>query len=386
MRSVVVCKSSNAIGSFRLSSSAPAPFKASSLTIKRTEKPKIKLPNDQLKFGATFTDHMLTIPWNSKAGWGAPAIVPYGPLSLDPSALVFHYALECFEGMKAYVDAKEKIRLFRPLDNMKRMNSSLERLAMPKFPENEFLDTIKSLIKLEKDWIPRGNGFSLYIRPTAIATTALLGVSPPQDILLYVILSPVGPYYPTGFKPVSLFADTQHVRAFPGGAGGYKLGSNYGPTILPALKASQRGFQQILWLHKDSVTEVGTMNLFCFWKNEKGEKELITAPLDGTILPGVTRQSILDLSRAWGEYKVTERDWKITELVKALQEKRVIEVFGAGTAAVVSPVKSFEYQGTLHEVPCKDGVAGDLTRRLLDEITAIQYGVKDHPWSVVVEE
>jgi len=267
---------------------------------------------------------------------------------------------------------------------MKRMNDSAKRLAFPAIPENGFLDCIKELVKIDREWIPKLRGYSLYIRPTLIATTPLLGVAPPKDALLYTIMSPVGPYFPTGFKPVTLYADQHHVRAWPGGAGGSKIGANYAPTIEPALAASKKGYQQILWLTNDLITEVGTMNLFAFWRTPSGENELITAPLDGTILPGVTRKSILELARQWNEFKVSERSWTIHELVRACQEMRVLEMFGAGTAAVVSPVNGFEFAGKKYDVPCKDGVAGDLTKRFLDTITAIQYGETASPWSQVI--
>jgi len=324
------------------------------------------------------------VEWKKSSGWGTPKISPYSKISLDPSALVLHYALECFEGMKAYKDSKGQVRLFRPNENMKRMNTSAQRLCMPSFPGDKFLDAIKELIRVDKDWIPNHRGYSLYIRPTMIATEAMLGVHAPAEVLLYVILSPVGPYYPTGFKPVSLYASTDVVRAWPGGTGCYKLGSNYALGILPALEATQKGYQQILWLQDYKITEVGTMNLFCLWKNEKGEKELITAPLDGQILPGVTRKSILELCRQWNEFKVSEADWTINQLLKALKDQRVIEMFGAGTAAVVSPVNNVFYGGTDYAIPCKSN-AGDLSNRIMDTLLAIQYGEIPSDWSVVVD-
>jgi len=288
--------------------------------------------------------------------------------------------------MKAYKDAKGNLRLFRPMENMARMNTSATRMCMPGFDGKEFLDCIKQLIKIDQDWIPAGKGYSLYIRPTMIATEALLGVHPPESVMLFCIMSPVGPYYKTGFKPVALYADPVNVRAWPGGTGGYKIGANYAPTILPALEAANKGYQQILWLNGENITEVGTMNLFCFWKNKQGEKELITADLDGSILPGVTRKSILELAREWKEFKVTERQWTMTELISALKENRVIEMFGAGTAAIVSPVHKLNYKGVDYAVPCKDGKAGELATRCMDTIMAIQYGEMEHPWSVVINK
>jgi len=287
--------------------------------------------------------------------------------------------------MKAYKDAKGILRMFRPMENMSRMNTSATRMCMPTFEGKEFLECIKQLLKVDQDWIPTGRGYSLYIRPTMIATEALLGVHEPESVLLFCIMSPVGPYYKTGFKPVALFADPNNVRAWPGGTGGYKIGANYAPGILPALEASKKGYQQILWLNGENITEVGTMNLFGFWVNKNGEKELITADLDGTILPGVTRKSILELAREWKEFKVTERAWTMTELIAALKENRVIEMFGAGTAAVVSPVHKLNYKGVDYAVPCKDGQAGELATRMMNQILAIQYGEVEHPWSVIVK-
>jgi len=222
------------------------------------------------------------------------------------------------------------------------------------------------------------------LRPTLIATEPVLGVHPPEAALLFCIMSPVGPYYKTGFKPVSLYADPVNVRAWPGGTGGYKLGANYAPGILPALEAAKKGYHQILWLNGENITEVGTMNLFCFWTNKQGQKELITADLDGTILPGVTRKSILELTREWKEFNVAERSWTITELMAALEENRVLEMFGAGTAAIVSPVHKINYKGIDYNVPCKDGVAGELSQRLMKHIMDIQYGDVKHAWSVVI--
>jgi len=346
-----------------------------------------------LLFGRSFTDHMLIIDWNVKTGWGAPTIQPYGPFSIEPSAIVFHYGLECFEGMKAYKDAQQNIRLFRPMENMKRFQSSSTRMAMPDFEPEKMLDCIKELIKVDHDWIPEGKGYSLYIRPTMIATQAALGVGPTSDARCFTILSPVGPYYSGGFKAVSLFADSKNVRAWPGGTGNYKVGGNYAPTIVPQKKAASmpEKYDQCLWLFGDEITEVGTMNMFVFWTNEKGERELVTPPLDtGMILPGVTRKSVMELAQSWGQFKVTEQRITMTQLLKALTEGRLHEAFGAGTAAIVSPIRRISYNGTIYNLPLdpKDpkAEAGPLAAKLATEIMAIQYGetpFKD--WSVVVK-
>jgi len=352
--------------------------------LKKTTKPRPKIPHTQLVFGKYFSDHWLHVQWSKSQGWGTPIISPYGKFEIEPGALVFHYALECFDGLKAYKDAQGRVRLFRPDENMKRMDTSVRRLCMPTFNGDKFLEYIKKLILLDKDWIPDKKGYSLYIRPTMIATESVLGVHPAEEVLLYVITCPVGPYYPTGFKPVALYADSKAVRAWPGGTGGYKLGANYAPGIAPALEAASKGYQQILWLHEDKITEVGTMNLFCLWINKEGKKELITAPLDGQILPGVTRKSILELTREWNQFLVSEKEFDMKSLIQALKEGRVIEMFGAGTAAVVSPVYKIFYQGKDHSVPCKDNTAGELTAKLMESLLAIQYGETNSPWSVIV--
>jgi branched-chain amino acid aminotransferase len=242
------------------------------------------------------------------------------------------------------------------------------------------------LVRVDAELIPPEKGYSLYIRPTMISTSTSLGVHASRSAKLFVITSPVGPYYKTGFKPVSLLADSKNVRACKGGTGAYKLGSNYAGTIWPALQAEKKGYSQVLWLVEDQISEVGTMNLFFFWINENGEKELITPPLtDGTILPGVTRASVLDLARQWGDFKVTEANFTMTQVAKALSEGRVLEAFGAGTAAIISPINRIHYKGADLTVPLGtqgSSSAGELAQRLLDTMSAIQYGETSSPWSV----
>lgn len=368
-------------------------LKSSLLTVTRTTAPKAKEAKETLKFGATMTDHMLEIDWTAEKGWAAPKIVPYGPLQIDPAASVLHYGLECFEGMKAYLDDKGQIRMFRPEMNMNRINSSAHRLLLPQVNTTEFLECIKELLRVEKSWIPEGFGYSLYLRPTLIATWPYLGVQPALSAKLYVICSPVGPYYAEGFSAVKLLADPKIARAWPGGTGAAKVGGNYAMGIRPAMEATARGYAQLLWLFGDEhwVTEVGTMNQFFFWNNkETGKPELVTAPLDGTILPGVTRDSILRLTREWGEFDVVERPYTLGEVIDAVKEKRIIEAFGAGTAAIVSPVKGFHFEGTDYDIPLDRAdpaaKAGKLTQRISDTIMGIQYGRIDSEWSVVVED
>lgn len=358
-----------------------------------TKHPKVKEPYEELRFGHSFSDHMLEVEWTTEKGWEAPRIVPFHDLSLSPAASVLHYAIECFEGLKAYVDAKKHVRLFRCRKNMERMNRSCARVCLPTYLEEELEKCIIELIKVDRSWIPDRRGYSLYIRPTVISTDRHVGVSTPGSALLFVILSPVGPYYPTGFKPVNLLAEEHFVRAWPGGTGGCKLGSNYAPSILPAKLAGAKGCQQVLWLWgpEKYVSEVGTMNFMVFWKNAEGEKELVTAPLDdGTILPGVVRDSVLFLCRKWGEFKVSERRITMDELAMALEQNRVIEAFGTGTAAIIAPVKGIVYKDQEHHVPLdpadpKAG-AGPLGRRLADAIMDIQYGIVESDWCPVIAE
>jgi branched-chain amino acid aminotransferase len=322
-----------------------------------------------------------------------PKITPYQNLSLDPATCVFHYAFECFEGMKAYKDKAGKIRLFRPDKNMARLNKSSARIALPTFDSEALTKLISKFAALEERFIPSTRGYSLYLRPTMIGTQRTLGVGPPGSALLYVIASPVGPYYPTGFKAVSLEATDYAVRAWPGGVGDKKLGANYAPCIVPQLEAAKRGFHQNLWLfgEEEFCTEVGTMNLFVAMINkETGKKELLTAPLDGTILEGVTRDSILSLARERLEpegWLISERKYTMKDLDLASQEGRLLEVFGAGTAAVVSPVRKISWKGKLVECGLReDQEAGDIATKMKDWIEARQYGDEEHPWSYPVPQ
>ena len=373
------------------SSTSCSAIDPSRVEITQTTNAAPQVPKEELVFGKTFTDHMLEIDWTKEGGWAAPKISPITDLRIHPAASSLHYGLQCFEGMKAYVDANGGVRLFRPDKNMERMNTSCKRLFLPEFDGEALTECIKQLIKVDRDWIPEGDGFSLYIRPTAVSTHPYLGVCAAEASKIFVILSPVGPYYPEGFAPVKLFADNKNVRAWPGGIGYTKSGGNYAPTIGPQTDVAAKGYSQVLWLfgEDDQVTEVGTMNMFTFWINEDGEKELITAPLgDGTILPGVTRDSILELARGWGEFKVSERTYNMAELTRALDDGRVIECFGSGTAAVVSPIELISYKGKEYQVPLSatnpEQPAGDLTQRVWDSIIDIQYGKVEHEWSVLI--
>ncbi|GME76038.1 unnamed protein product [Ambrosiozyma monospora] len=379
------------ISNFVRMSSQLAGLDASKLTITKTTTPKERLPNEQLVFGKTFTDHMLIIDWDAEKGWLTPQIKPYGPLVMDPSSCVFHYAFELFEGLKAYKDAQGRVRMFRPDMNMKRMNKSAARICLPTFDSEELLKMIGELLKLDNKFIPDERGYSLYIRPTMIGTDAGLGVHTPSKAQIFVICSPVGPYYKTGFKAVSLEATDYAVRAWPGGVGDKKLGANYAPCIKPQLEAASRGFQQNLWLFgpEKNITEVGTMNFFAVFKDAvTGKKELVTAPLDGTILEGVTRDSILTLCRERlnkDEWTISERYCSIDEVKEAASKGLLVEAFGSGTAAVVSPIKSIGYHGANIEVPLLPGEQfGPLTKQIADWIAELQYGIVESDWSRVV--
>lgn len=333
---------------------------------------------------------MLSIEWNATEGWLAPRIIPYQNLSLDPASCVFHYAFECFEGMKAYKDKDGQIRLFRPHKNMERFNKSAARIALPTFTGPNLVDLIAQLAKLESRFIPDARGYSLYLRPTMIGTQKTLGVGEPGSALLYVIASPVGPYYPTGFKAVSLEATDYAVRAWPGGVGDKKLGANYAPCIVPQREAMSRGFQQNLWLfgEEEFVTEVGTMNFFvALADRETGRKELVTAPLDGTILEGVTRDSVLSLAReklAPEGWTVSERKYTMADLDEAAREGRLIEAFGAGTAAIVSPVRTISWRGKLINCGLRENEeSGEVASKMKAWIEARQYGDEEHEWSYV---
>ncbi|CAM9162238.1 unnamed protein product [Discosporangium mesarthrocarpum] len=355
------------------------------LTVERTADPKDKPAKETLVFGRTFTDHMLKVDWDSRTGWHAPKITPYGDLKISPAASALHYALECFEGMKAYRGVDGKVRLFRPDLNVQRLNTSMSRLHFPPVDKEAMIELISKLVLADADWIPEGMGYSLYIRPTAISTYPYLGVGPAEEVQLYAILSPVGPYYKEGFNPIKLYADTENVRAWPGGTGYTKTGGNYAPTILPQMQAMKdHGCAQILWLFGEDhlVTEVGAMNIFFLIEKEGGGKELITSSLDtGDILPGVTRRCVLDLAHEWGEFDVSERALPMREVAKAADEGRLLEVFGTGTAAVVSPVRAVSYMGRDIEVATGDTI-GPIAKRVFDTLNSIYYGLVEHPWAV----
>ncbi len=345
---------------------------------KRNKKPQ---DESQLGFGRIFTDHMFTMIWTAQEGWHNAVVEPYHPLSIDPAAMALHYGQEIFEGMKAYPGRDGGVFLFRPTENIRRMNASAQRLCMPQIDENLFLDAIKSLIRIDKDWIPHAEGASLYIRPTMIATEKALGVHPANEYLFFIILSPVGAYYAEGFSPTKIYVTEEYTRSAPGGIGAAKAAGNYAASLYAGEIAKKMGYTQVLWLdavERKYVEEVGTSNIFFLI-----EDELITPPLAGTILPGVTRNSVLRLAEKWG-IKTSERRLSIDEVLQAIHDGRLKEAFASGTAAVVSPIGWLYHRQK--EYTIAGGKIGSLTRRLYDEILQIQYGIKEDPfgWRVKI--
>jgi len=331
-------------------------------------KPKFT-DESKLVFGRAFTDRMLLIEWKAGEGWVDGRIKKYEPFVLDPAALVFHYAQEIFEGLKAYKWEDGSIVLFRPEMNARRFNRSADRLCMPEIPEELFIKSIEQLVSLEREWVPSSVGTSLYIRPAMIAVEPVVGVKPADHYYFFVILSPVGAYYPKGFKPVHIMVEDEYVRAAPGGTGDAKTGGNYASSLKAGLKAKKAGFDQVLWLdgkEKRYVEEVGAMNMFFAYGNK-----VVTAPLGGTILNGVTRDSVLQLSRSLG-FEVEERKIDIHDLMRDIKSGAVTEAFGSGTAAVITPVGELCYKDECLAV--SGGGVGTITQKLYDTLTGIQWG------------
>jgi branched-chain amino acid aminotransferase len=348
------------------------------ITIKKAPPKKRKAkPVDESKlgFGKIFTDHFFNIKYREGQGWFDPVIEPYRPLQLDPTAMCLHYGQEIFEGLKAYRGKDGAIYLFRPTENIKRMAASAERLCMPPMDEEIFFDAIKKLVILEKDWIPRGEGTSLYIRPTMIATEAALGVHPANEYLFFIVVGPVGAYYPQGFSPTKMYVSEEHVRATRGGTGNVKAAINYASSLFASRIATNKGYTQVLWLdaiENKYIEEVGTSNIFFVIGDE-----LTTPPLAGTILPGVTRNSVIQLARHLG-VKVVERLISIQEVISTAEKGTLKEAFASGTAAIVSPVGQLYFRGKEHLI--NGGKTGPLAQKLYNEILQIQYGLTDDPF------
>jgi branched-chain amino acid aminotransferase len=343
------------------------------------EKLKEKPAADKLGFGIHFTDYMFIMKWSREHGWHDAKICEKQEFRVDPAAMVFHYGQAIFEGLKAYRGKDDQIFLFRPKDNFERMNSSAVRMCMPRIPVEKVVNILKSLVYLEKAWVPQAKGATLYIRPTMIAVEPTLGVKPSSLYYFYIIMSPVGAYYAEGCNPTKIYVSDQYVRAVKGGVGNVKTAGNYAASLYMSEIAKKEGCTQVLWLdaceHK-YIEEVGTSNIFF-----RIENQLITPPLEGSILGGFTRDSVIKLALSWG-VEVAERRISIDEVMEANAAGRLQEVFGTGTAAVISPVGELLYKGTSHKI--HDGQTGELSAKLYTELQAIQNGHQKDPFKWVV--
>lgn len=352
------------------------------IKITKTTSPKEKpKKGDKLGFGKIFTDHMFVMNYTEGKGWHDPRIEPFAKFSLSPAAMVYHYGQEMFEGMKAYRSKNGETYLFRPDMNAKRANNSNDRLCIPKIPEEDFIQAVKTVVDIDRDWIPDGEGESLYIRPFVIATDEFLGVAPSKTYLFFVILSPSGAYYESGLAPVGIWIEDEYVRAVKGGIGFAKTGGNYAASLIAQVKAHDDGYSQVLWLdgvERKYIEEVGAMNIM-FKINGK----IVTPMLNGSILPGVTRDSVINMCRHLG-YEVCERKISVDELVAAAKSGELEEVFGTGTAAVISPVGKLRYKDDVMTIG--NGEIGELSQKLYDTLTGIQWGELDDPfgWRVTV--
>lgn len=349
----------------------------------KTTAPKERPTADNpLVFGTIFTDHMFVMDYESQKGWHDARIIPYGPLSLEPSAMVYHYGQEMFEGLKAYKAQDGRTLLFRPEKNIERANNTNKRICIPEIPEEDFLDAIKAVVKTDEAWIPTREGTSLYIRPFVIATDPFLGVRPSDTYKFMIILSPVGAYYPEGLNPVKIWIEDDYVRAVKGGIGEAKTGGNYVASLKSQVKAHDAGYSQVLWLDgvdRKYIEEVGAMNIFF-----KINGTIVTPKLNGSILPGVTRNSVIQLCKDWG-YPVEERKISIDEIYEAHKDNILEEVFGTGTAAVISPVGQLRWED--HIMKVQDGGIGEVSQKLYDTITGIQLGKLEDTlhWTVEVK-
>ncbi len=328
-------------------------------------------PADETKmgFGKLFTDYMFTMDYSSDKGWHDPRVEPYHPFTLDPSSSVFHYGQEIFEGLKCYRRADGGVQLFRARDNFARMNSSAERMCIPAFDEDVAMKGLEALLKVEKDWVPHSNGATLYIRPTIIATEPALGVHAAHHYIFFIILSPSGAYYPGGLAPVGIYVEDKYVRAVRGGVGFAKTGGNYAASIKAGDAAEKRGYTQVLWLdgvEQKYVEEVGAMNMMFVIGGK-----IVTPVLNGSILPGITRDSVMKLAKDMG-YTVEERKISIAEVLEAAEKGTLDEAFGTGTAAVVSPVGKLGYED--RDYILNGGKIGPIAQKLYDTLTGIQFG------------
>lgn len=338
-------------------------------------------PDDSsLGFGTHFTDYMFNMDYNPEKGWHNPRIEPYGPIEMDPSTMVLHYGQAIFEGLKAYRSDSGAIQLFRPMDNLERFNRSAKRLCIPELDTEFVLHSLLKLLSIEKSWVPGAPGTSLYIRPTIIATDPYIGLRSSHTYRFFIILSPVGAYYPEGFNPVKIWVTPDYVRAVRGGVGEAKTAGNYAASLFATELANRDGYTQVMWLDGVDlkyVEEVGSMNIFFMIGDE-----IITPELTGSILSGVTRDSVIKLAGLWGK-KVTERKISIDEIYQAHDNGQLQEIFGSGTAAVITPVSNIKYNEK--EITIGDGNVGPFSARLFKELMDIQYGKAEDPFNWIVQ-
>ncbi len=351
------------------------------IKIERTTTPKAK-PTGKLGFGKIFTDHMFIMNYTNGKGWHDPRIVPFQDITLSPAAMVYHYGQEMFEGLKAYKGVNGETLLFRPDMNGKRTNDTNDRLCIPQIPVEDFVQAVKAVVKVDEDWIPTEPGTSLYIRPFIIATEPFLGVDVSDTFLFMIILSPSGAYYESGLAPVGIWIEDDYVRAVRGGMGYAKTGGNYAASLAAQVKAHDGGYSQVLWLdgvERKYIEEVGAMNIFF-----KIDGKIVTPMLNGSILPGITRNSVLELCRSWG-MDVEERKISVDELLEAQKSGKLEECFGTGTAAVISPVGKLRYKDDVMVIG--GGEIGPVSQKIYDTVTGIQLGKLEDPfgWRVVVE-
>jgi branched-chain amino acid aminotransferase len=344
------------------------------VSIRKAAQLKTKPDENKLGFGTIFTDHMFNMDYSVEKGWHNPRIEPYAPLVMEPSTMVLHYGQGVFEGLKAYRNQRGGIQLFRPQENFRRLNASNHKLCIPEIDEAFCLDALKQLLTVEQGWVPSAPGTSLYIRPTIIATDPFLGVRASHTYRYFIILCPVGAYYAEGFNPVKIMVTKDHVRAVRGGVGDTKTLGNYAASLFAGEEAHKAGYTQVLWLdgvQQKYVEEVGAMNIFFVI-----DDEIITPMLSGSILPGITRDSVLTLGKSWG-LRVSERKISIDEVVDAHNAGHLKEIFGSGTAAVISPVGELKYGDTV--ITIGDGKVGPLAHKFFQAIQDIQYGIIEGP-------
>lgn len=351
------------------------------IKITKTAAPKEKPDSSTLGFGKIFTDHMFMMDYSDGLGWHDARIVPFANLSLHPASTVLHYGSEIFEGLKAYRRADGKVQLFRPMENIRRMNNSAERLCLPQIPEEDALQLLHTFVDVEKEWTPSAPGTSLYIRPFMFGNDENLGVHAVRNATFVIIASPVGSYYAEGINPVKIMIEDEDVRAVKGGTGYAKCGGNYAASNRAGQRAEQKGYSQVLWLdgvNRKYIEEVGAMNVMF-----KINGEIVTPELTGSILPGITRKSCIELLKAEG-FKVSERLLSVDELGDALENGTLEEAWGCGTAAVVSPIGELCYKDVKYAI--NDGKIGELTQKLYDTLTGIQWGTEEdkYGWTYLI--